>query len=177
MKLTLTYQGWLPSRRKGNTSVKADLRAAFHPQIYAQVRSRLTANSVADITTALEGHSFASVAHPAMRTAVDLEILLMTPKGKREIGDTDNRLKTLVDGLTRPANKEQLRDYKPPPGGGPLYCLMDNDALVNRLSVDSRRWFAPDTKNGDALVVVTASIVLGLNADLTSPTANLFLIL
>ncbi|MEU3457641.1 hypothetical protein ABZ671_29160 [Micromonospora sp. NPDC006766] len=177
MKLTLTYQGPLPPRKRGITSEKANLRTAFHSQILAQVRSRLAEKTVKAVTSTIGGHAFVSVVHQNLRTAVELDVLLLTPQERRQVGDTDNRLKTLIDGLTRPANLEQMRDYVPPDDGGPLYCLMDNDALVNRLSVDSRRWFVPNVTDTDALVLVTASIVLGANADMTSPTANIFLAL
>lgn len=93
------------------------------------------------------------------------------------MGDVDNRLKTLIDGLTRPANPQQMQGFIPQSDGGPTYCLMNNDQLVKRLTVDARRWFEPNVPPNEALVIITANIVLGDNADLSSPTGNLLLVL
>jgi hypothetical protein len=116
-------------------------------------------------------------AHTALRTAAELDVLLLTPASSRNVGDVDNRLKTLIDGLTRPANAGQMQHFVPPADGGPTYCLMDDDQLVKRLTVDARRWFEAGIPLDEALVVVTASIVLGDNADMSSPTGNIFLVL
>jgi hypothetical protein len=89
----------------------------------------------------------------------------------------DNRLKTLIDGLTRPVNSQQMQHFIPPTDGGPTYCLMDSDELVKRLTIDARPWFESGMPQNEALVVLTATIVLGDNADMSSPTGNIFLVL
>ena len=92
-------------------------------------------------------------------------------------GDADNRLKTLVDGLTRPANAQQVAGHVAPGDGGPHFCLLDDDNLVQSIALDSRRWHAAQN-DADTLVVVTARIVLSDDATLSStPFANNFLIL
>lgn len=93
------------------------------------------------------------------------------------MGDTDNRLKTLIDGLTRPANPDQLQGFEGPEDGEPTYCLMDDDSLVQRIGVDSRTWHVPPLGSSEALVVVTASIVLSDTANMQSPIGNIFLVL
>lgn len=161
MKLTLTYQGPLPPRqRAANTKVKASLRRAFHPQIRTQVAQRLR-NSATLCTTEVDGVPFISPAHPQMRTAVELEVLLLVPHTAARVGDLDNRVKTLVDGLTRPQNRQQMQHHSPPPEGEgePTYCLMDDDELVRRLSIDSRPWFDDTIARGAVLAVITASFV------------------
>lgn len=176
MKLTLTYRGRLPSKQRGVSDAKAQLRHAFHPQIKEQVAHMLT-QSRQHVTTEFEGYQFVSPAHERFRTAVELDVLLLTRPGGRLIGDTDNRAKTLIDGLTRPANRQQMKGFREPDEGGPTYCLLDDDALVNRMTIDSRHWFDPTADANDALVVVTAQIVLGKNVDMTAPTGNMFLVL
>lgn len=177
MKLTLTYQGPLPSKQRGVSPVKARLRAAFHPQILAQSQGRLRADSRTRLTTNIGSREFISLAHPNFDTAVELDILMLAPRGRRPVGDTDNRLKTLIDGLTRPANLNQLQDYEAPDEGGPTYCLMDDDNLVQRIGVDSRTWHVPPLGSPEALVVVTASIVISDTATMQSPVGNIFLVL
>jgi hypothetical protein len=176
VKLTLTYRGRLPATQRGVSEAKAELRNVFHPQIAAQVSRRL-GNAIANATTTLEGQAFVSPCHRDLRTAAELDVLLMTPESARNVGDVDNRLKTLIDGLTRPANTQQMQGFMPPSDGGPTYCLMDDDQLVKRLAVDARPWFEPGVPLDKALVVVTATIVLGDNADMSSPTENIFLVL
>ena len=176
MRLTLTYRGNLPATQRGVGKVKAVLREAFHPQIAAQFGHRL-GPAVREASTEINGHTFVAPAHPRLRTAAELEVLLLTPASSRSVGDVDNRLKTLVDGLTRPANTEQMQSFKPPAPGGPTYCLMDDDQLVKRLTVDARRWFEPGIPPDEALVVVTANIILGDDADMSSPTASIFVVL
>jgi hypothetical protein len=176
VRLTLTYRGHLPATQRGVSRTKAALREAFHPQIAAQIGLRL-GRAVGQATTDFNGHAFVAPAHQELRTAAELDVLLLTPASSRTVGDVDNRLKTLIDGLTRPANAEQMRDFTPPVEGAPTYCLMDDDQLVKRLTVDARRWFEPGIPLDEALVVVTANIILGDNADMSSPTANIFLVL
>lgn len=143
----------------------------------AQVGPLLSGSALAHASTDVDGRTFISPAHAELRTAVELDVLLLVPPRRSSTGDIDNRMKTLLDGLTRPANLEQLRGFSAPPDGGPTYCLMDDDRLVRRLSFDSRRWFDPAADPQEALAIVTATLVLGDNADMTSPTGNIFLVL
>ena len=93
------------------------------------------------------------------------------------MGDIDNRLKTLIDGFTRPQSAEQMKEFTEPQDGGPTYCLMDDDSLLNRVTVDSRHWFDPRVSEGHALIIATATIVLGRNVDLEAPVGSMFLVL
>ena len=65
----------------------------------------------------------------------------------------------------------------PPDGAQPTYCLIDDDRLVQRLSVDARPGFDSTASVDEALVIVTAAIVLGSNASLKAPVATMFLVL
>jgi hypothetical protein len=177
MLLTLTYSGPLPpAKSRGTSPMKAALRAAFHPQLKAQVEPFIPSRNWNVASTVLEGHRFVSPAHRGLHTAIDLEILLLTPLRQRAIGDTDNRLKTLVDGLTRPANPQQMKEFEGPADGGPTYCLLDDDSLVQRISIDSRRWHQPMADPRDAFVVVTARVVLSQSADMSAPVTTLLLL-
>ena len=57
-------------------------------------------------------------------------------------GDIDGRLKTLLDGLAMPQHKEQIIDDKDAPE--PLYCLMEDDALISGINVESERLLSDD---------------------------------
>jgi hypothetical protein len=52
-------------------------------------------------------------------------------------GDLDGRMKTLLDALSVPQHKEQVAAYS----GGPemTYCLLEDDALISGVSIESER--------------------------------------
>jgi hypothetical protein len=177
VKLTLTYRGPLPAKRRGVSETKTALRRAFHPQIRDQIDPRLKPETRATLISQVGGIPFVAPVHRHLRTAVELDVLMLVPQQATTAGDVDNRLKTLVDGLTRPANPQQLTGFVPIDAAQPTYCLMDDDGLVRRLSVDARPWFDDTANTNEAMVIVTAAIVLGPNTDLWSPTTNLLLVL
>jgi hypothetical protein len=116
-----------------------------------------------------------SPAHARFGTAVELDVLLLTHHAAKRPGDLDNRLKTLIDGLTRPQNPQQQASITASPQE-PLYCLLDDDDLVQRVSVDSRRWYESADPD-EVLVVITATLVLASTVGPDAPFSNLFLIL
>ena len=175
VELTLIYEGSLPPKGRGVGEHKARLREAFHPQVKAQVEPRL-GRSKSAISTLFEGHVFVSPAHREFRTAAELHVVMLTPPSARSAGDADNRLKTLIDGLTRPANPQQMHNFVPSDPDG-TYCLLDDDALVRRISLDARTSYRGGSASQETLVIVTAKIVLGENVDMSSPTGNMFLVL
>jgi len=53
-------------------------------------------------------------------------------------GDLDNRLKTLFDALRRPTNTKEFGGYdRPDESENPFFCLLEDDALVTKVSVES----------------------------------------
>lgn len=133
------------------------------------------------------GQSYMCPVSRALRTAVELDVLLLTPSDAVKAGDPDNRIKTLIDGLTVPQNPQMAAALEPPEPGEVTYCLMDDDSRVSRLTWESRPWFANGAYEGDAypkppaapgtpteidtklaasgaLVIVTARIVFGHDA-------------
>jgi hypothetical protein len=177
VKLTLTYRGQLPAKKTGVTDTKIALRKTFHPQIRAQVDPLLPADMRPKLHSPVGEFVFLAPVHRQLRTAVELDVLMLVPRRGTTAGDVDNRLKTLVDGLTRPASEEQLKGFLPLDAAEPTYCLMDDDRLVQRLSVDARPWFDSTATTDEALVIVTAAIVLGSNASLETPMATTLLVL
>jgi len=176
MRLTLTYQGPLPARSKGVTPLKHGIRQQLHPQIKSQIEPLLGANVTEHVSSSYGGFDFVTPVSLNGRTAVELDILLLARRGKTPLGDLDNRMKNLIDGLTRPATREQVSGFEPP-DEGPTFCLMEDDQLVQRIGLDTRYWHSPDASFEDALVVVTAKIVLADNADASVPMGPLFFVL
>ena len=54
-------------------------------------------------------------------------------------GDLDNRLKTLFDGLRIPLAEDEVPNSLLP--GGRYFCLMEDDALVTRLTIETGQLF------------------------------------
>ena len=57
-------------------------------------------------------------------------------------GDLDGRMKTLLDALRMPSPDEQNRN---PPPEKEIFCLMESDALVSRLDIETDRLLFPQT--------------------------------
>jgi len=58
------------------------------------------------------------------------------PGGVFNAGDIDNRLKTLLDASRMPQSAEEV----PTVGAGEeLYCLMEDDSLVTKVTIDTQR--------------------------------------
>jgi hypothetical protein len=76
----------------------------------------------------------------------ELEILLLRPDRPGQVywaGDIDNRLKTLLDALRVPEINEGYDQRHPLPDGGALYCLLEDDKLITKLSVETDRMLEP----------------------------------
>lgn len=126
-------------------------------------------------TSTIGGFDFVAPVTRELTTAAHLHVLLLTPPSVR-VGDADNRLKTLIDGLTRPANPQQLQSHEAPPEGGPTYCLLEDDRLVERINFDTRRWHGASDPH-ESLVVITATIGISVETHTASPVASLLLVM
>lgn len=173
MRLTLTYQGPLPASSKGVTRLKHQIRLQLHPQIKAHVEPMLGVNVTEHVASHYGGFDFITPVSKRSRLAVELDVLLLSRRGKNPLGDVDNRLKNLIDGLTRPASPDQMKEFAPP-DSGPTYCLLEDDRLVQRIGLDTRFWHAPGASHEEALAIITASIVLADGADSSVPMGSLF---
>jgi hypothetical protein len=73
----------------------------------------------------------------ALRCGLKILFLRKEPPGRvYQGGDIDNRLKTLFDSLSVP-NRDQAVDER---SDEPIHCLLENDALITRIDVDTQRW-------------------------------------
>ncbi|QSR89128.1 hypothetical protein IT6_02240 [Methylacidiphilum caldifontis] len=75
---------------------------------------------------------------------VHLEVLLLVPEEPgtmlSQVGDLDNRLKTLLDALRIPKEQEIPENDYPQEVEKPyFYCLLEDDALITSLSVFADR--------------------------------------
>lgn len=153
MRFSLTYEGSLPPKQRGISPVKTALRAAFAPQLREQI-SRFYPDGVPDEhTKVISGTHYQALVTSVLSNAAELDILMLTPRSLNRPGDVDNRVKTLLDGLTLPN-----------PGSGIVdddarLCLLEDDKLVSRYSVDARPWLGRKAGSADALIIISVSIV------------------
>jgi hypothetical protein len=70
-----------------------------------------------------------------------LEILMLRtdpPGALIQSGDIDNRLKTLFDALRMPTDKNELGGYEAPdPSEAPFFCLLQDDKLITKVTVET----------------------------------------
>ena len=178
MEFCLHYYGKLKSR--DNATGKHAIRCALHEQVKSLCASEQFANTFKeDIegTRKSEENSM-FIEHGEKRywfliseylaTVVDLNITILVPHEVGRIiqngGDIDNRVKTLFDALRVPAAASEVPssdsfDY----GSGGMYCLLQDDRLINRVSIRSYRDHAPlDADSVRCLIEVETKITKAL---------------
>ena len=157
MVFTLTYEGPLPPRRKAVGSIKADLRRTFHPQLKERFAVSITDKTPPRME--IDGHQFIGIAHRRSKLAAVIEVLLLTPPALGKPGDPDNRVKTLIDGLTVPQNAQQVdRSHDSTDPDDPTLCLLQDDALARRVTIDSRPWLGQPRDQCNSLVVISVTL-------------------
>ena len=98
------------------------------------------------------GYRFVPIVRRAWRLECDLSILLLRRDHMSAIkdGDLDNRLKTLIDGLRRPLNPNELRGNEHPGAGeDPFYVLLEDDSLITGITVTVDQLLTPSTEGGN----------------------------
>jgi len=73
-----------------------------------------------------------------------LDILFLRPEKPGSIlgsaGDIDKRIKTLIDALRIPADGSEMKRHEgDDPDPNPMYCLLQDDALITTLKVETDR--------------------------------------
>lgn len=158
MRFTLHYEGPLPAN--GSSASKQAVRDALEPQLKELwTYEPLVSGDLIDATkphqkdgfsilTERHGHTFAPLVSITLGLSAELDILMLRPSSPGQIvvggGDIDNRLKTLFDALSAPAQAQQvppsMRHTSPT---DPLYVLLDDDSLITRVNVETDRLLAP----------------------------------
>ena len=148
MDFWLHYRGKL--KANGSIKHKHDIRKEFHNQIKGlwqheplktfpvKEGGTVTGELIKKVgnykfvTLVIKGEKGTEI---DLYAELDITILHAEPPGRIiQRGDTDNRLKTLFDALRYPENEDeipagesQVDDY--------LYCLLEDDKLINRVNV------------------------------------------
>lgn len=160
MEFRLTYRGPLASN--GSLQQKQELRRALHPQLselwrqsplreHSDYLSASPPEGVSTLIHLVEPFTFVALVSSRIRLIAELEILLLRPQEPGKLlghgGDLDNRLKTLLDALRLPTVDEIPKGDTPGADENPFHCLLEDDALVSKLSVTSDRLLGAVPKN------------------------------
>ena len=158
MEFRLTYEGDLRPTSQGNTRAKHkhEIRKAFHPQLRRLWEEHpllcnmkmdgpgVKPDPRVDVLAArypIGSYNFIPLVTSDLHLSCGIDVLLLRPSPPGKLlgaGDLDNRLKTLFDALSRPTSTQEFGGYdQPDESERPFYCLLEDDALVTRVSVES----------------------------------------
>jgi hypothetical protein len=153
MQFTLIYTGEL--RANARPDHKHELRKAFHSQLqrlwqqeplseYQYWYNSTDKKTTIDLNRRVGSFRFVPLVSPAIHLICELHISMLKPEPPGALitqgGDIDNRLKTLFVALRIPKDMSEL----PPgalvePGQEPFFCLLEDDALIVSISVQTDR--------------------------------------
>lgn len=107
------------------------------------------------------GYHFVPLVRQDWSLACSLRILFLRrdePGSVYTAGDIDNRVKTIIDALTKPTGSLETG---PQDDEDPFFVLLENDKLVTHLEVDTDRLLDPPAKSEDLAqtrLVITVEI-------------------
>jgi hypothetical protein len=108
---------------------------------------------------------FAPLVTQKNHLACELSIALLRqqPPGQLlgEGGDIDNRLKTLLDALRMPSKLEaQQAHIDTRPDDDPIHCLLQDDSLVTKVSVETDRLLRPADDRFDLVAIIQVRVLV-----------------
>ena len=172
-------------QRDNRASHKHDIRKAFHHQLKrlwdvtpfleeSGPRIRISPEKHAeshDINTLsnkhqLLGFQFVPLITRDIQLLCGLDVLFLRPDtpGKLWAGDIDNRIKTLIDALRIPKLNELNSDpnniISPGSDEMPFFCLLEEDQLITKLSVETDQLleFVTPGNLSDVRLVITVRV-------------------
>lgn len=173
MEFRLIYEG--PLHGQGaKSSHKWEIRRALHPQLQRLWQERPLADQAASllahppepsqVSVIVEkgGLLFAPLVTQRLNLYAELSVLLFRqqPRGTliTDGGDIDNRLKTLLDGLRVPRGAlEGRQDLPTEPDPMPFFCLLEDDSLVTKVSVESEQLLRP-AKPDEVVAIISVHV-------------------
>jgi hypothetical protein len=113
----------------------------------------------------MSGFEFVPLIHRQNYLACALDITWLRREKPGDIikgGDIDNKLKTLFDGMRMPLEEKEVGNQKPSETNERVFCLLDDDSLIFKLSVATFQMLEPEPlgprdTDCDLLIHVTAS--------------------
>ncbi len=176
MQFRLLYEGPLKSSRNATLADKHMIRMALHPQIKALWQySPLSDHAHMLRETCLPGDVaiwersndilFSPLVTQNNNLSCEISMTLLRQQRPGQLlgegGDIDNRLKMLFDALRKPSTQE-ARDTPVAalPNDEPIHCLLQDDALVTKVSVETDRLLRPAKDPLDLVAIIQVQLVL-----------------
>ncbi len=169
MKFSLTYDGELLSASDKHTRVENKNRIRFELGLQLWEvwcngnfeRFQFDPNSTLQAANGWGKLGYAPLLTRKMNASCSLKIKFMRGDPPGQIihgGDLDNRLKTLFDALRMPTDAKETRDDLAPEfysreDTGICVCLLEDDALITDLAVETATVWTPMAKNHVRLVI------------------------
>lgn len=151
MRFTLYYRGPLKANR--GPKDKQQLRRHFHSQLkclweqpplvdFATWLRPEVEKSGISLLEPIGPFQFVPLVSERIHMLAELDLTILRPGPPGALvshgGDIDNRVKTLLDALRVPRESTALlSDENPLDGETPFFCLLGDDRLITRLSVDT----------------------------------------
>jgi hypothetical protein len=113
---------------------------------------------------ALYGFNFIPLVTRDLHLLCGIDILFLRPDPLGEVlqsGDIDNRIKTLFDALRIPVAGEDYSKRTPEDDEKPFYCLLEEDKLITKISVETGQLLSrpnPKPDMTDVLLIVTVTL-------------------
>lgn len=173
MEFRLIYEG--PLHGQGAKSGhKWEIRRTLHPQLQRLWRERPLKDAAhsllahpaqpGKVSVIVEkgGLLFAPLVTQRLDLYAELSVLLFRQQRRGTLitdgGDIDNRLKTLLDGLRVPHGSMEGRPEKPlEPDPRPFFCLLEDDSLVTKVSVESEQLLRP-AKPDEVVAIISVHV-------------------
>ena len=93
------------------------------------------------------GHRFLPLITKELCLSCSLDVLFLRRDEPGDLiksgGDIDNRVKCLFDALRMPKSESEVHGFRPEEGEDPLFVLLEDDSLINSVSVTTDRLLMP----------------------------------
>ena len=164
--LPSTQNGPRTGQADPRSVIKHKIRQAFHPQLsrlWTVNRNLTNPVTYQDMILSAEagfppnptalaakfamfGWNFVPLVTEELGLSCALDILFLRPTPRTAsswYGDIDNRIKTLIDALQIPSANEGYTSKPASTSETPFFCLLENDKLLTRLTVETDEMLEP----------------------------------
>jgi hypothetical protein len=176
LQFRLLYEGPIPPRKSIKVGDIQKMRMALHPQIQALwqfqplsdcrkwLREKCAQGDIA-IWERSNNVLFSPLITQKNNLACELDITLLRQQSPGQLlgegGDIDNRLKTLFDALRKPSTQEaQQAQIVERDDNDPIHCLLQDDSLVTKVSVETDRLLRPAADKFDLVAIIQVTVVV-----------------
>jgi hypothetical protein len=177
VKFRLLYEGELAPRERVSVGDLHSIRMQLHPQIKALwqyiplsdctgwLREKPERPGDYAIWERSNDVLFSPLISRKNHLMCEFDITLLRQQAPGQLlvegGDIDSRLKTLFDALRKPSTQEaQTAAIAKRADDDPIHCLLQDDALVTRVNVETDRLLRSTEGQFDLVSIIQVTVVL-----------------